>query len=307
MVAALINKIISLFIVLFAGYLIVRFKIVKAQDSKIISLILVYLITPCVIISAFQVDSTPELQSGLLLTLAAAVIIQTANILILTVLRKPLKLDPVELCSSIYPNCGNLIVPLVSSMLGPEWVVYTCTFTCVQIAYIWTHCKAVISQEKKIDFRKILLNANMISIYFGIIIFIFGIRFPAPVKDSIDSIASMVGPLSMVIIGMLIGSMDIRRVFTYKRVWFITAMRLLIIPLMVLGFLAVMLRFVTLSNEKTILMITMLQACAPAAAYVTQLSQLYGGDEQYASAINVVSTLMCMFTMPLIIALYELI
>ena len=45
---------------------------------------------------------------------------------------------------------------------------------------------------------------------------------------------------------------------------------------------------------------------APTASMITQMSQVYGQDADYASAINVVTTLMCVFTMPVIVALCQL-
>lgn len=38
---------------------------------------------------------------------------------------------------------------------------------------------------------------------------------------------------------------------------------------------------------------------------LTQTSQTYGGDPRYASIINVMGTILCIVTIPLIIAFYE--
>ena len=54
------------------------------------------------------------------------------------------------------------------------------------------------------------------------------------------------------------------------------------------------------------LLISLLAACAPSGTMVTQLAQVYGGDSEYAGAVNVLSTLGCIVTMPLLVALYQL-
>ena len=54
---------------------------------------MLYLICPCTIISAFQIDSTPELRSGLLLAFAAAVIIHIGLLLFNLLIRKPLRYE----------------------------------------------------------------------------------------------------------------------------------------------------------------------------------------------------------------------
>ena len=72
----LAKKIFSLFLIMIMSMSLVRLKIVKASDSKIMSILLLYLFFPCVIIESFQVDFTPEIQHGLLLSTIAAVIVQ---------------------------------------------------------------------------------------------------------------------------------------------------------------------------------------------------------------------------------------
>ena len=64
-----------LFLMMGCGFVLVKSKIVKSRDSKTLSLISVYLIMPCVIINAFQIDYSKEIQDGFLLALFAAVII----------------------------------------------------------------------------------------------------------------------------------------------------------------------------------------------------------------------------------------
>lgn len=46
---------------------------------------------------------------------------------------KVLKLDGVEETSLIYSNAGNLIIPIVTAILGKEWVIYTSAFLSVQL------------------------------------------------------------------------------------------------------------------------------------------------------------------------------
>ena len=53
-------------------------------------------------------------------------------------------------------------------------------------------------------------------------------------------------------------------------------------------------------------MISLLAASAPAASNVTQMAQVYGHEGDYASAINVITTLLCIGTMPLMVFLYQL-
>lgn len=55
----LMEQIAQLFIVLLMGYIVVKAKLLKPSDSKVLSVVFVYLIMPCVVLNAFQIDDTP--------------------------------------------------------------------------------------------------------------------------------------------------------------------------------------------------------------------------------------------------------
>ena len=120
----LAEKIFSLFLIMFMGYAVVHWGLLHAEDSKTLSLISLYLISPCVIISAFQVQYTPDVLHGLLLALAAAVLLHVGIIVVVNLLGHALHLDAVEKTSMIYSNAGNLIIPIVTAVLGKEWRRY---------------------------------------------------------------------------------------------------------------------------------------------------------------------------------------
>ena len=100
----LMEQIIQLFLMIFMGYLIVKVRLVKDEDSKILSKIILYLIIPCVIINAFQVDYTMDTVKGLLLALAASVMIQVLLLIIISIAGKLLHLNEVEIASVYYSN-----------------------------------------------------------------------------------------------------------------------------------------------------------------------------------------------------------
>ena len=87
MALALLIKIGSLFIVALGAYALVKLRVLRSEDSRILSLVMLYLVCPCTIISAFQIDSTPEIRSGLLLAFAAAVVIHVGLLLFNLIIR----------------------------------------------------------------------------------------------------------------------------------------------------------------------------------------------------------------------------
>ena len=293
----LMNQIIQLFIMIFMGFIIVKAKLLKAEDSKILSVIVLYLVIPCVIINAFQVDYTPQTVKGLLIALAGSVMTQVILLIVVSILGRVFHLNEVEVASIYYSNSGNLIVPIVTFILGKEWVLYGCVFMSVQLVFIWTHCKKIISRESVYDWRKIVLNINMISIAIGIILFLTRIHLPAIINNTLSAVGSMIGPASMIVTGMLFAGMDFKQIFANKRVYF---------PVIALFLIKCSQLSTFSSNGNKLMMIVFLAIITPSASTVTQMCQVYGNNSQYASAINVVTTLLAIVTMPLMVMLFQI-
>lgn len=302
----LMEQIIQLFLMIFMGFLIVKAKLLNSEDSKVLSIIVLYLIIPCVIINAFQVDYTSQTVKGLLIALAGSVMTQVILLIVVSILGKVLHLNEVEVASIYYSNSGNLIVPIVTFILGKEWVLYGCVFMSVQLVFIWTHCKKIISRESSYGWRKIVLNINMISIAIGIVLFLTRIHLPEDINSTLSAVGSMIGPASMIVTGMLFAGMDFKQILASRRVYFVTFLRLIIVPTIAL----VLIKFSHLaslsSNGFKIMLIVFLAIITPSASTVTQMCQVYGNNSQYASAINVVTTLLAIITMPLMVMLFQI-
>lgn len=103
MIALLLTKQISeLFIIMFFGYAMVKSRILKTEDSKVLSVITLYLIIPCVIINAFQIEYSAAVRDGLILAFAAAFVVHILFIVITKVLGKIFSFNSVERASIIY-------------------------------------------------------------------------------------------------------------------------------------------------------------------------------------------------------------
>ncbi len=83
----LVRKIVSLFLIMLAGSGLVRAGIIKTEDSKILSLVSMYLILPAVIVGSFQIANAGEIKEGLLLAFESAAAIH----ILLLILSVPAK------------------------------------------------------------------------------------------------------------------------------------------------------------------------------------------------------------------------
>ena len=115
----------------------------------------------------------------------------------------------------------------------------------------------------------------------------------------------MIGPASMLAVGMIIGNVDLGWVFRQKRPYFICFIRLVFFPVIAILIFTFSGAVSLHQDAEYILMVVLLATSAPAAVMVTQLAQIHGRDARYASVINVMSVIFCIVTMPLMVLLYE--
>lgn len=303
----LMQQICQLFIMIFFGYLLVKRKVLRSDDSKVLSLIILYVSSPCAILNSFMIEFTQDKLIGLILAFAGAILVHVIFIPLANVIAKITGFTPIEKASIIYSNSGNLIIPLVGAILGKEWVLYTSGYMVVQTILIWTHGKNLVCNEHSYDLKKILGNINVIAIICGICLFVFQISLPSVIVGTMDTVGGLMGALAMLVIGMLIGQMNIKDIFVEKRTYLIAFMRLLVFPLVIVVFFKLTGLTELTADANQILLITTLAACAPPAAMVTQFAQLYNKHPGYASIMNVMGVVFSIITMPLVIMIYQMI
>ena len=302
----LTKQIAELFIMILLGYILVKSNLLTKQDSKVLSTVALYIVTPCVIINAFQVQHSQDVKNGLILSFLAAIIIHIIYIVGVRIVGKGYTLNGVEKATIIYTNAGNLIIPLVQALLGKEWVVYTTGYILVTTIFIWTHGRMLICEEKGFNVKELLKNVNVVACIMGILMFALKIQIPSSITETMDSISATIAPISMIVAGMLIAGMDVKDCLKNKRLYIITFLKMIVFPL----FAVSLLKFTNLSsmvkNGDIILLISLLASIAPTAASVTQLAQIYDADSEYASAYYFITTLLCILTMPVFVWFYQL-
>lgn len=305
MIAVLLfRQIVSFFIMMAFGFTLVKTGLLRSEDSRILSIISIYIIIPCVMIDSFQMEYSDRLRDGFLLALFAAVVINGILLIVVRILRKPFKLSVIERASLIYSNAGNLVIPLVMAVLGEEWVIYAAAFMGVQNIMLWTHGQSIMRQSGKFEWKKLLLNVNLISIAVGIALFFAGIRLPNIVENAVGGVASTLGPVSMVMLGMVLAGVNWKETLTSPRIYVIMALKMLLLPLIVTAVLKFFPFKSAVPAGETILLITQIGEITPSAAMVVQLAQINGREVEYAGAINLITTIVCIATMPLMVLVY---
>ena len=198
-----------------------------------------------------------------------------------------------------------MIIPLVNNILGSEYVLYTSPYNCTQTALLWIHAYNLITGNKNVQLKKILLNPNIIAMAAGLIFFLLGIQLPGPLHHTVTQLGSLIGPLSMLNVGFIMAEENLLDVFKGGKIWLVTILRLIILPMIMI--FCVRLTGITFRfpQTKSVLLISLLAAAAPTASSIAQFAEIADNDAVPAGKINILSTLCCIITMPVVIMIYQ--
>lgn len=301
----LLENLLSMLLIAIVGYVVARRGMINEKESAAFSRLVVNIFMPCMVVKAMQIDLTEERIKGFLSLLVFSVIVHVIWIVLGRLLGKGFKISAVEEATLIYSNAGNLIVPLVSALFGEEYVFYSCVFMIVQLFFMWTHGVSLIRENSHMEWKKILLNPNILAVGIGVILLVTKVPVPAPVMSAVSSLGSLVGPCAMLIIGMTIAKQDLVSVFKMKRAYAVSFGRLIVFPLIIMAILWGSGYLARNPEYTTLYQIALLAVSAPPAATVSQLAIMYDRDALQASIYNVMGVACCVVTMPTIMFLFQ--
>ena len=301
----LMSKLMAMMVMVAVGYAAVKLHVVESRDSRTLSRLTVYILQPCLICRSVQIDLTPERLNGFLCALILGIVTYIFWIVALGLLKKPLRLDAVDRCNLIYSNVGNLALPLINMILGSEYVFYASALQIPFNLLIWTHGNSIISGERHLHFRKIIFNPNIIALVTGILLVLLHIRLPDVIDTAMEGLGSMVGPSSMLVIGIVIAGSDLRGIITNRRAYAISLGRLIVMPVSLL-LLILASGILTRHPELTpVFRVCFIALCTPPGATVSQLAVLYDKKAYESSVYSVLSMALCIVTMPLMLMAFQ--
>ena len=302
----LLKKIITLLLMMLMGFLLVKQGKVKSEDCSVLSKLNVDWVIPCMIINSFITDNNTELIQSFGLACVGVIISIFMCMGLTFLLRKPLHLNPSEQGSLMFSNSASMALPLAASLLGEQSVIYCSPHMGMQNLFIFTVVPMLMSEKSSFNI-KILFNRNIFAILFGVFLFVTQIQLPGIITDTLATVGGVTGPLCMFMIGMLMGGVDFKRLFQKKTLYLICALRLIVYPLIAILLIWASGITRTLSYAGEVLMVVVMCVSCPAASLVTQLSDLYRSKEEArdTGSLNVMTTLLCSITMPIMIFIYQ--
>ena len=292
----LLWQIIMMFLLVGVGYLLFRSGKITAEGSKTLGNILIFISLPCVIINGFLVERTAERLTGLWVSSLAAAVALLISILVSTFFFRK---NGISVFGSSFSNPGFFGIPLILSCIGNDAVFYVASFIAFLNLGQWTYGVFVMTGQKgALSPGKILKAPFMVAILIGLFLFFTGIEVPDVIGKCLTHLSNINTPLAMFTIGVYLAQTDIKAIFKTPGLYGLSAVRLLLIP--VLSLLVLSLIPASFSDMKLALLIV---ASCPVGSNVAVYAQLHNQDYRYAVQIVVVSTLLSVVTMPLIVQL----
>ena len=110
--------------------------------------------------------------------------------------------------------------------------------------------------------------------------FAFQIKLPNIINGTLSSIGLFIGPNAMLVAGMLIAAIPLKSIVSSKRIYLVTLLRLLVIPLLLLVLIKLVGFVHWLEKGEIIVLISFLATTSPSASTVTQMAVIYNNNPQ---------------------------
>lgn len=292
------QQILTMFLYMAAGCCLFCGKLVTKEGSVSFAHTLIYLVLPCAVLQSFFIEKTEARILALGTSFLWGVLVLVLSIAVSSLLFRK---RPIDNFGAAFSNAGFMGLPLITSMLGKEYVFYAAgMIACLNILQ-WFYGQSILSgRRERLSVTTILKNPLVIALVLGLAAFFTGLRPPSFVAGCISAVSAMNGPVAMIILGFYLAQTDLRSLFGKPSTYVVSAARLLLIPLLTLAVLAAV-PGVTVEIKLALL----LAASAPIGANVAVYAQKLGKDYVYAVETVCLSTLFSLVTLPAVILLAE--
>ena len=299
----LLEQMVVLFLLMGIGFFCYKKQIITDEVSRKISAIVVNIANPALILTGCMGE---EKIRGEELVLTSVVMISMYGALLVlaellpAILRIDKKSRGTYKAMTVFSNIGFMGFPVISALYGNGALLYAALFTIPYNILIYTYGVSAMSMKEngkeekhKLNWGRIF-NVGVIACILTIVIYLSGIQVPSLVKTTITHLSNLTAPLSMMVIGASLATIDIKKLFTDGRLLLFSLIKLVIIP--IVGMILIK-QFV--SNE-IICGVCMVMLATPVGSMTAMLAQQYDGDYEMASKGVALTTILSVATMPLV-------
>ena len=291
------------------GYILAKTGLIKDKESAPLSRILIYVGVP--ILVAYNVMDITFDSHALQIILFSA-LITTVYTIITYFLTKPatgfikdLKTQGIARFEIYAGNNGFLGIPLAVAVFSKMPLVITSLIVANIINNIAMYTIGIYSisgDKKNISVKKLVTNPCLIGFIVGIILNFTKVTSYVPqISDYLSRSQAMVTPISMIILGIKLGSIELSSIFKSANMYIVSFYKLVAVPVIITAVLLVVRIWLNVPTE---LVLGMFVAFAmPSASLATTFADNYGGDSKSAAIFTIGTTILSVLTIP---ALYYL-
>ena len=284
-----------MFLYLLIGYYLFFKKKVTVAGSADIGRVLLYIVMPATILKSYLIDFSYERLECLVLSFMLSVLALLLSIAVSRMVFKQNK--SIECFGAAFSNAGFIGIPLVQMTLGEEAVFYVASFVALLNIFQWTYGVWVLTEDRTVfSLKKIQTNPIVLSFLVGIILFLTPGSLPVILGNMVEVLASMNGPLAMIVLGTYLAQVEIKILFTEKKIYHCTILRLIAIPA-----LTIVLMSLFPTKYHILKLAILIAASAPVGSNVAIFAQLYNQDYKQAVKEICMSTVCCIVTLPIVV------
>lgn len=304
-----INQLVSMLIVIILGYFLAKKKILDDKTTRGLSILLTAVASPPVIINSMQIPFTTSALGDVGLACIGMTITVLIGVMITFLycrFRKiPARETGVWLLSVGFPNTLFIGKPIVTALFGDSASFYVVSvilpynLLVFSLGIILIQMGTPRTKRRGLkSFLSSLCNPSFLSCIIAFLLFAFSITLPAFLTEAMEMIGPIGTPLSLLVVGYSLAHTDLKALWKNGKVYTISVIRLIITPLICLLILRLFI------SDPIMLGAFVMLAAMPVGAIPSALSEQYDNSPEFVSSNILVSTLLCVVTIPLISLLF---
>lgn len=301
--ASTLNQTIFLFGFILIGYILVKLKVLPENSAAVLSKLENTVFIPALVLGTFIENFTVERISSawnlLLVSFIVALIAMPFAILVSRLVTKDKYIQKIYTYGLSFSNFGFMGNAVVSSLFPDiffEYLIFTLPLWI--FIYIWGVPRLLIADsDKKQTFKeslKCFVNPMFIAMLIGMVIGLMQIPLPQWATSLITVSGSCMSPIAMILTGVVVSSISLKTTFTNVRIYIISIIRLVVMPLI---FLAVASFF---NMPREIYICTLCSLAMPLGLNTIVIPSGLGKDTTVAAGMAIISHLLSCITIPLI-------